>query len=240
MDNNNKKKYKRVLLKLSGESLMGEKDFGHDYDTINKFSNDIKEVFEEGIQICIVVGGGNIYRGISGANGIERVSSDYIGMLSTVINALTLQNALDKIDVPSRVLSAVPMSTICEPYVRRRAVRHLEKHRVVIFAAGTGNPFFTTDTAASLRAIETGCDVIMKGTQVDAVYSDDPRKNKDATPYDRITYNDVLKQDLKFMDISAISLAQESNIPIIVFSIHKKGNFHRVLHGIGKYTVISN
>ena len=236
------KPYKRVLFKLSGEALKGNENFKevHDQEVINRFAEEIKEVFTSGIQVCLVIGGGNIYRGASSTKAIERVSGDYIGMLSTVINALVMQAALDKIGIPSRVLSAVSMPTICEPYIRRRAIRHLEKHRVVIFAAGTGNPFFTTDTAATLRAIEMGCDIILKGTKVDAVYSSDPNKNSDAVPYKRISYEEVIKKNLRVMDITAIALAKESNIPVIVFSINNKGNFFKVLKGIGNYTVISN
>lgn len=231
--------YKRVLLKLSGESLMGNGSYGHDAETINRICNDIKQVHEKGIQVCLVVGGGNIYRGVSAAAiGMERASADYMGMLATVINALALQNCLDGIGVQSRVLSAIPMTTVCEPYIRRRAVRHMEKGRVVIFAAGTGNPFFTTDTAASLRAVEMGCDAILKGTQVDGVYSADPKKDKTAKRYEVLTYKDVLNNDLAVMDASAVSLARENKIPILVFSIHTKGAFAKTVSGEGTFTTI--
>ena len=198
--------YTRVLLKVSGEALMGSKSYGHDFDTIGHICNQIQAMYEMGVELCLVVGGGNIFRGISSSvAGIERASADYMGMLATVINALALQNALEKRNVPTRVLSAIPMMTICEPYVRRRAIRHMEKKRVVIFAAGTGNPFFTTDTAAALRAVEMGCQALLKGTQVDGVYSADPRLYKDATRYTHITYKEVLTHDLAFMDLSAIT-----------------------------------
>lgn len=233
------KKYKRVLLKLSGEALMGDLKFGHDVKTIDRISSDIKEVYQMGIEICLVVGGGNIYRGVSAAAmGMERASADYMGMLATVINALALQNSLEKKGVPTRVLSAIPMMTICESYIRRRAVRHMEKGRVVIFASGTGNPFFTTDTAAALRAVEMSCDALFKGTQVDGVYSADPHKHNDAVRYNELTYKDVLTRDLAVMDASAISLARENNIPIIVFSIHNEGAFAEVVQKQGKYTII--
>ena len=231
--------YKRVLLKLSGESLMGKGSYGHCGETIERICNDIKQVHSKGIEVCLVVGGGNIYRGVSAAAiGMERASADYMGMLATVINALALQNALDGIGVQSRVLSAIPMTTVCEPYIRRRAVRHMEKGRVVIFAAGTGNPFFTTDTAASLRAVEMGCGAMLKGTQVDGVYSADPKKVKSAKRYDVLTYKDVLTNDLEVMDASAISLARENKIPILVFSIHTKGAFAKTVSGEGTFTII--
>lgn len=231
--------YKRVLLKLSGEALMGKEKYGHDFETIQRICNDIKQVQEKGIEVCLVVGGGNIFRGVSAsAIGMERASADYMGMLATVINALSLQNCLDSIGVPSRVLSAIPMTTVCEPYIRRRAVRHMEKGRVVIFAAGTGNPFFTTDTAASLRAVEMGCDALLKGTQVDGVYSADPKKDKNAKRYDSLTYKEVLTNDLAVMDASAISLARENKIPVIVFSIHTKGAFAKAVSGEGTFTII--
>ena len=231
--------YKRVLLKLSGESLMGKGQYGHDLETIQRICADIKQVHDKGIEVCLVVGGGNIYRGMSAAAvGMERASADYMGMLATVINALALQNCLDSIGVQSRVLSAIPMTTVCEQYIRRRAVRHMEKGRVVIFAAGTGNPFFTTDTAASLRAVEMGCDALLKGTQVDGVYSADPKKDKTATRYDVLTYKDVLTNDLAVMDAAAISLARENKIPILVFSIHNEGSFAKAVSGEGTFTVI--
>ncbi|MDB2414534.1 UMP kinase [Rickettsiales bacterium] len=231
--------YKRILLKISGEALMGDGSFGHDLKTIQRICSEIKAVQQSNTQICLVVGGGNIYRGISAAAvGMERASADYMGMLATVMNALALQNALDAIDVQSRVLSAIPMATVCEPYIRRRAMRHMEKGRVVIFAAGTGNPFFTTDTAASLRAVEMGCDALLKGTQVDGVYSDDPKKNKNATRYDKLTYKEVLANDLKVMDASAISLARENNIPILVFSLKEQGALAKAVDGSGTFTII--
>ncbi len=233
-------KYKRVLLKISGEALMGLQKYGHDQTVINRICKEVKSVHSLGVQVCIVVGGGNIYRGVAGAAsaGIERASADYIGMLATVINALTLQNEMEKVGVQTRVLSAIPMMTICEPYIRRRAVRHMQKDRVVIFAAGTGNPFFTTDTAAALRAVEMGCDAILKATQVDGVYSADPNKVKNAKRYERLSYKDVLARDLAVMDASAISLSRENNIPILVFSIHTPGAFADVISGKGRFTII--
>ena len=232
-------KYKRILLKVSGEALMGELKFGHDFHTINRICEDIKEVYELGVEICLVVGGGNIFRGAAAAEeGLERASADYMGMLATVVNALCLQHCLEQISVPTRVLSAIPMTTICEPYVRRRAQRHMEKGRVVIFAGGTGNPFFTTDTAATLRAIEMSCDALFKGTQVDGVYSADPKKNPEASRYDSLSYKDVLTNDLNVMDASAIALAKDNKIPIVVFSINDPGQFAKVAKGLGKYTII--
>jgi uridylate kinase len=233
-------KYRRVLLKISGEVLMGSKEFGLDSDTVVRIADDVKAGRALGIQVCLVIGGGNIFRGLSGAAaGIERASGDYMGMLATVINALALQNALERVGVHTRVLSAIPMAAVCEPYIRRRAIRHMEKGRVVIFAAGTGNPFFTTDTAAALRASEMGCDALLKGTKVDGVYSADPRRDKSATRYERLTYLDVLSRDLKVMDASAISLARENRIPILVFSIQEAGGFARVLSGQGRSTIIT-
>ncbi|MBT3790228.1 MAG: UMP kinase [Alphaproteobacteria bacterium] len=233
-------KYRRVLLKLSGEALMGEGEYGIDLDTVERISADVKGVHEQGAEVCLVIGGGNIFRGIAGAAaGMERASADYMGMLATVINALAVQNALEQSGVPTRVMSAIPMATVCEPYLRRRAVRHLEKGRVVIFAAGTGNPFFTTDTAAALRAAEMNCDALLKGTQVDGVYTSDPKTNPDATRYDSLSYLEVLAKDLRVMDASAISLARENAIPILVFSIHNPGAFADVLKGGGLRTIIS-
>lgn len=232
-------KYKRVLLKVSGEALMGNKQFGHDYDTIKRIAEDIKEVLDLGAEVCIVVGGGNIYRGIDASLlGMERAAADYIGMLATVINALALQNILESINIYTRVLSAIPMTTICESYIRRKAKRHMEKNRVVIFAGGTGNPFFTTDSAAVLRAIEMNCDLLLKGTQVNGVYDSDPLSNPEAIKYDRITYTDVLKNNLQVMDMAAIALARENDLPIKVFSIKEKGNFAKVLQSKGDYTKI--
>lgn len=231
--------YKRVLLKVSGESLMGNLNYGHDPETIDRIAGDIAAVYQLGVEVCIVVGGGNIFRGISAASiGMERASADYMGMLATVINALALQNALEKFNVNTRVLSAISMTSICEPYIRRRAIRHLERGRVVIFAAGTGNPFFTTDTAAALRATEMGCNAILKATQVDGVYAEDPKINPKAERYSSLTYKDVLHQDLKVMDASAIALARENKIPIVVFSIQKPGGFAEVVTGKGRFTII--
>src|SRR5882672_4911495 len=216
--------YQRVLLKLSGEALMGRREFGLDNDTVGAIANDIKDVVAMGVQVCTVIGGGNIFRGVSGAAaGMERAQADYMGMLATVMNALAVQSALEKVGVPTRVQSAIPMASVCEPYIRRRAERHMEKGRVVIFGAGTGNPFFTTDTAAALRAAEMNCDALLKGTQVDGVYSADPRKAPDATRYDRLTYHEVLARDLQVMDAAAISLSRENRLPIIVFNIHASG-----------------
>ncbi|KAB7739302.1 UMP kinase [Parvibaculum sedimenti] len=233
--------YKRVLLKVSGEALMGDQQYGINVETVDRIAREIKQATDIGVEVCLVIGGGNIFRGLSGAaKGMERASADYMGMLATVMNALAMQNALERFGVPTRVLSAIPMMTVCEPYVRRRAVRHMEKGRVVIFAAGTGNPFFTTDTAAALRATEMGCDALLKGTQVDGVYSADPHKVKDAERYDHLTYMDVLAKDLQVMDTSAIALARENGIPIIVFSIHNDGGFVNVLTGDGRCTIISD
>ena len=232
-------RYRRVLLKLSGEALMGGQDYGLDPDAILRVSRDVHAVHEMGVEVCLVVGGGNIFRGLSGsATGIERASADYMGMLATVINALALQSTMEAMGLQTRVLSAIPMSTVCEPYVRRRALRHLDKDRVVIFAAGTGNPYFTTDTAAALRASEMGCDALLKGTKVDGVYSDDPAQVADAARFDRLDYLEVLSRDLKVMDASAVALARESNIPILIFSIHNAGSFAEVISGKGRYTTI--
>lgn len=236
----NSNRYKRVLLKVSGEALMGQRDYGLDPDMVNRVANEVKAVIELGVQVCLVIGGGNIFRGVKGAaGGMERASADYIGMLATVMNALSMQSALERIGVTTRVQSAIPMSSVCEPYIRRRAIRHMEKGRVVIFAAGTGNPFFTTDTAAALRASEMGCDGLLKGTQVDGVYTADPKKDPNAERYDRLTYMDVLTKDLQVMDASAISLARENHIPILVFSIHTPGAFAEVMQGRGKHTIIT-
>ncbi|MGE0154382.1 MAG: UMP kinase [Reyranellaceae bacterium] len=233
--------FRRVLLKLSGEGLMGERDYGLDPQMLAVVAEEIRAVHALGVQVCIVIGGGNIFRGVSGASsGMDRASADYMGMLATVINSLAVQNTLERIGLQTRVLSAIPMTTVCEPYIRRRAVRHMEKGRVVLFAAGTGNPFFTTDTAAALRAAEMGCDALLKGTQVDGVYSDDPRQNKAAQRYDRLTYMDVLSRDLKVMDASAISLARENRIPIVVFSLHNPGAFAQVMRGEGRFTIITD
>ena len=233
-------KFRRVLLKASGEALLGGTEHGVDFETVDRLCRDIKSVRELGVEVSVVVGGGNIFRGISGATaGLDRASADYMGMLATVINALAIQGTLERLGVYTRVLSAIPMTTVCEPYIRRRAVRHLQKGRVVIFAGGTGNPFFTTDTAAALRATEMGCDALLKGTQVDGVYSSDPRVNKNAERYDKLGYMEVLSKDLKVMDAAAISLARENQIPIMVFSIQMPGSFSDVVCGEGAYTMIS-
>jgi uridylate kinase len=233
--------YRRVLLKISGEALMGSGSYGLDLGTVDRIAGEIKAAIHIGTEVCAVIGGGNIFRGLqAAASGMERASADYMGMLATVMNALAMQNALERAGVPTRVLSAIPMTTVCEPYIRRRAIRHMEKGRVVIFAAGTGNPFFTTDTAAALRAAEMGVNALMKGTQVDGVYTADPKTNPKAERYEKLGYMDVLSRDLKVMDASAVSLARESGIPIVVFNIHQKMNFVRVLQGQGLSTVISN
>src|SRR5215472_5260332 len=233
--------YRRVLLKISGEALMGGREFGLDPDTVNRIAGEVQIAVAAGAELCLVIGGGNIFRGIAGAaQGMQRASADYMGMLATVINALAMQNALEQLDVQTRVQSAIPMATVCEPYIRRRAQRHLEKGRVVIFAAGTGNPFFTTDTAAALRASEMGCQAIMKGTKVDGVYSADPMKDPKAEHFERLSHLDVLSRDLKVMDAAAVSLARENRIPILVFSINKPGGLAEVLTGKGKYTIISD
>lgn len=232
-------KYRRVLLKCSGEALMGDQAYGIDFATVDRIAEEVRDVNALGVQICLVIGGGNIFRGVAGATqGMARASADYMGMLATVINALALQHALESKGVETRVLSAIPMTSVCEPYIRRRAVRHLEKGRAVIFAAGTGNPFFTTDTAAALRAAEMGCDALLKGTQVDGVYSADPKKDPKATRFDRLGYLEVLSRDLKVMDAPAISLARENKIPILVFSLHEAGGLAKVLRGQGRCTVI--
>jgi uridylate kinase len=232
-------KYRRVLLKLSGEALMGAQAYGIEVSTVERIASDIKEAVDSGTEICVVIGGGNIFRGLSGAAaGIDRSTADYMGMLATIMNALAMQAALERAGLPTRVQSAIPMMSICEPYIRRRAIRHMEKGRVVIFAAGTGNPFFTTDTAAALRAAEMGADAMFKATQVDGVYSDDPKRVKNAERYDFLTYHEVLSRDLKVMDASAISLSRENGIPIVVFSIHEQGTLSAILKGQGRCTVI--
>jgi uridylate kinase len=230
---------KRVLLKVSGEALMGPKEYGLDADTLVRIANDVAEVVGAGHQVCLVVGGGNIFRGMSAAaRGMDRAQADYMGMIATVMNALGLQNALERINLPTRVQSAIPMASVCEPYIRRRAMRHMEKGRVVIFAAGTGNPFFTTDTAAALRAAEMGCDFLLKGTQVDGVYAADPRNHPDAERYEQLSYHEVLARDLAVMDAAAISVARENALPIIVFNIHAAGAFAQVMRGEGRFTTI--
>ena len=233
------KTYKRILVKVSGEVLMGDSAFGIDMGTVEAVAHDLKQVADSGIELCLVIGGGNIFRGLAGAaKGMERASADYMGMLATVMNALAMQDALERIGVSTRVQSAIPMPTVCEPLIRRRAERHLEKGRVVIFAAGTGNPFFTTDSGAALRAAEMNCDALYKGTSVDGVYTADPKKDKTAQRFDRLTYHDVLSRDLKVMDASAISLMRENGIPIVVFSIRERGNLMKVLRAEGVHTVI--
>lgn len=225
-------KYKRILLKLSGEALMGEKQYGIDINRIAQYATDIQAVHAKGIEIALVIGGGNIYRGLSAEkSGMDRVQADYMGMLATVINCMALQDALEKTGVKTRLLTAIKMEQICEPFIRRRAVRHLEKGRIVIFGAGTGNPYFTTDTAASLRAVEINADVVMKGTRVDGIYTADPLKNPDATRYDEITFNEVYQKNLNVMDMTAFTLCQENNLPIIVFDMNKPGNLMRLTEG---------
>ena len=228
------------MLKISGESLMGKLPYGIDPEMVGTVAQQVKDVVATGVEVCLVIGGGNIFRGMSGAAaGMERATGDYMGMLATVMNALAMQNALEQIDVPVRIQSALTISAVCEPYIRRRATRHLEKGRVVIFAAGTGNPFFTTDTAAALRASEMNCQALLKGTRVDGVYSDDPEKNKDARRFDRVSYMQVLTDDLRVMDASAIALSRENNIPILVFSIETPGEFERVVKHEGRFTIVS-
>ncbi|MEM7639449.1 MAG: UMP kinase [Pseudomonadota bacterium] len=233
-------KYKRVLLKISGEALMGSTEYGIDMPTCLGFAEEIAAARALGVEICLVIGGGNIFRGMKGAaQGMERSQADSMGMLATIMNALAMQSALESIGVQTRVQSGIRMDEICEPFIRRRAIRHMEKGRVVIFAAGTGNPYFTTDTGAALRAAEMHCDAMMKGTQVDGVYSADPKTDPSATRYDTLTYQDVLARNLKVMDASAVSLMRDTNIPIVVFSLHNKGALQDVLAGKGPSTVIS-
>ena len=230
---------RRVLLKLSGEALMGRREYGLDTETAARIAADIADVVAMGVQVCAVIGGGNIFRGVrAAAGGMDRAQADYMGMLATVMNALAMQNALEKCGAPTRVQSAIPMASICEPYIRRRAERHMEKGRVVVFAAGTGNPFFTTDTAAALRAAEMKCDTLLKGTQVDGVYSADPRRVPDATRFERLSYLEVLSRDLGVMDAAAISLARENGLPIVVFNVHAPGAFAQVMRGEGRFTTI--
>jgi len=232
-------KYRRILLKLSGEGLMGDKDFGLCTETVDRIANEIKTVHDMGVQLCLVIGAGNIFRGVSdAAASIERTSADYMGMLATVMNALAMQSALEAKGVETRVQSAIPMDTVCEPFIRRRAERHLQKNRIVIFAAGTGNPFFTTDTAAALRANEMNCDALLKGTQVDGVYSADPKKDANAVRYDTLAYQDVLARDLRVMDTSAVALARDNKLPILVFALHNQGDFAKVVRGEGTFTIV--
>jgi len=233
-------RFRRVLLKISGEALMGDRDYGLDPVTVERVAREVQSVRELGIEVCLVIGGGNIFRGMSvAAKGMERTTADYMGMLATVMNALAMQSALEKLGVPTRVLSAIPMQSVCEPYIRRRAVRHMEKGRVVIFAAGTGNPFFTTDTAAALRASEMNCEALLKGTKVDGVYDSDPVKNPEAKRFETLTYLDVLSKDLKVMDAAAVTLSRENRIPILVFSIHDAGAFADVIQGRGRFTMVT-
>lgn len=225
-------KYKRILLKLSGEALMGNKQFGIDHDLLSQYANEIKGVVDAGVQVAIVIGGGNIFRGIQAADGgMDRVQGDYMGMLATMINSMALQSSLEKMEVQTRLQSAIEMNQICEPFIRRRAVRHLEKNRVVIFGAGTGNPYFTTDTAASLRAIEIEADVVLKGTRVDGIYTADPEKDKTATKFETITFNEVYEKNLNVMDMTAFTLCNENKLPIIVFDMNKPGNLKKVVTG---------
>lgn len=231
--------FKRILLKLSGEVLMGRQQFGLDPEFVTELAAEVKAAKDTGLEICLVIGGGNIFRGVAGAaKGLDRTTGDYMGMLATVMNALAMQNALERLGVETRVQSAIPMASVCEPYIRRRAERHLQKGRIVIFAAGTGNPFFTTDTGAALRAAEMGCHALLKGTSVDGVYDSDPKKNSDAKRFDTISYDRVLSDNLKVMDAAAVALCRENHIPIVVFSIREKGNLARVLAGEGVQTIV--
>lgn len=224
--------YKRILLKLSGEALLGDRDHGIDPKRLAEYAQDIKTIIDKDVQVAIVIGGGNIFRGVAGAsNGMDRVQADYMGMLATVINGLALQSALEDADIPTRLQTAIKIEAVAEPYIKRKAMRHLEKGRVVIFGAGTGNPFFTTDSAAALRAIEIEADVILKGTRVDGIYNIDPEKNKDAVKFDEISFADVLSKGLKIMDTTAFTLSQENNLPIIVFDMNKPGNLLKVVLG---------
>ncbi|QDL92736.1 UMP kinase [Paroceanicella profunda] len=243
MDDVSRKKseptYRRVLIKISGEALMGSQGFGLHPPTVERIAGQIKNVTAMGVEVCMVIGGGNIFRGLQGsAQGMERTTADYMGMLATVMNALAMQGALESIGVFTRVVSAIPMDQVCEPYIRRRAVRHLEKKRVVIFAAGTGNPYFTTDTAATLRASEMSCEAIFKGTQVDGVYDSDPKQNPDAKRFERISYDEVLMRNLKVMDASAIALARDNKLPIVVFSLATEAGLAGVLRGEGQFTTV--
>ena len=233
--------YKRVLLKISGEALMGDLSYGLNPPTVERIAQEIKIVHQMGIEICMVIGGGNIFRGLQGsAQGMERTTADYMGMLATVMNALAMQSALEGLGVHTRVISAIPMDQVCEPYIRRRAVRHLEKERVCIFAAGTGNPYFTTDTAATLRATEMGCEAILKGTKVDGIYDKDPVQHADAKKYNSVSFDEVLQKRLAVMDASAIALARDNSLPIIVFSLNEKGGFKSILSGDGSFTIVEN
>ena len=234
-------RFNRILLKLSGEALMGQGQFGIDPEIVNGLASEIASAKAQGHELCLVVGGGNIFRGIAAAaKGFDRTSADYMGMLATVMNALALQNALENQGVDTRVLSAIPMSAVCEPYIRRRAVRHMEKGRIVIFAAGTGNPYFTTDTAAALRAAEMGCDALFKGTSVDGVYTADPKKIASAERYDQLSFHRVLSDDLRVMDAAAVALCRDNNIPIVVFNIRQPGNLAEIIEGRGTATIVQN
>ena len=234
-------RFNRILLKLSGEALMGDEAFGIEPQTTSRMAGEIAEAKEAGHEVCVVVGGGNIFRGLAGAaRGFDRSTADYMGMLATVMNALAMQNALERIGIDTRVLSAIPMATVSEPYIRRRALRHIEKGRVVIFAAGTGSPYFTTDTAAALRAAEMNCDALFKGTSVDGIYDADPKQKKGARRYDSLSFQQVLADDLKVMDASAVALCRDNDIPIVVFNIREQGNLARVLAGDGTATIVQN
>jgi len=234
-------RFNRILLKLSGEALMGHEQFGIDPDAVAGLAGEIAGAKAQGHELCVVVGGGNIFRGMAAAaKGFDRASADYMGMLATVMNALAVQNALERLGNDTRVQSAIPMSSVCEPYIRRRALRHIEKGRIVLFAAGTGNPYFTTDTAAALRAAEMGCDALFKGTSVDGVYTADPKKDSKATRYDTLTFNKVLGDDLRVMDAAAVALCRDNNIPIVVFNIRQPGNLAEVIEGRGTATIVQD
>ena len=234
-------KYNRILLKLSGEALLGKNSYGIDNDRLVVYAEEIKQIHKQGVEIAIVIGGGNIFRGLTGSkDGIDRVQADYMGMLATVINGLALQNALENMDIPTRLQSAIKMESIAEPFIKRKATRHLEKGRVVIFASGTGNPYFTTDSAAVLRAIEINADVILKGTRVDGIYNEDPEKNKEAVKFDNISFEETIKKGLKIMDTTAFTLSKENELPIIVFDMNTKGNLTRVIMGEKVGTKVSN
>jgi uridylate kinase len=241
LKNSKRMKYKRVLLKLSGEALMGDQQYGIDPKILDQYANDIKTVTSKGVEVAIVIGGGNIFRGVQGVAGgiVDRAQGDYMGMLATVINSMALQGALERSGIKTRLLSAIKMEQICEPFIRRRAIRHLEKGRVVIFGAGTGNPYFTTDTAASLRAVEIEADLVLKGTRVDGIYTSDPEKNPDATRYEKISYSEVYELGLNVMDLTAITLCQENKMSIVVFDMNKKDNFSRVCNGESIGTLVS-
>ena len=233
-------KYKRILLKLSGEALMGDKQYGIDTDKLNEYSQEIKKVVDMGCEVAIVIGGGNIFRGVSGAaKGMDRVQGDYMGMLATIINGMALQGALEDLGIKTRLQTAIEMDKIAEPFIKRKAVRHLEKGRVVIFGAGTGNPYFTTDTAATLRAIEIGADVILKGTRVDGIYDSDPEKNDNAMKFNSLSFNEVIEKNLKVMDMTAFTLSQENNLPIIVFDMNKENNLLKIVEGEDIGTIVN-